>query len=78
MIGVLDVIFWAVGFLIIGKTRPGLRLSINADGDIVNCDTKARTELAGAISVWGQELPKKPRKDGTAVFSDRCVVRCVC
>jgi len=68
---------WGVGRHILGsqifdywEDSSGFKIEHYADGDVVNCETKARREVAGAISVWGPELPKSFGEDGTAVFSN--------
>jgi len=63
---------WGVGRHILGsqifdywQDPSGFKIEHYADGDVVNADTPSRREVAGAISVWGPELPKDFGGDGT-------------
>jgi hypothetical protein len=63
---------WGVGRHILGsqifdywQDPSGFKIEHYADGDVVNADTPSRREVAGAISVWGPELPKDFGVDGT-------------
>lgn len=65
---------WGVGRHILGsqifdywEDSSRFKIEHYADGDVVNEDTKARREVAGAISVWGPELPKDFGEDGTQI-----------
>jgi hypothetical protein len=65
---------WGVGRHILGsqifdywEDSSRFKIEHYADGDVVNSETKARREVAGAISVWGPELPENFGEDGTAV-----------
>ena len=65
---------WGVGRHILGsqifdywKDSSGFKIEHYADGDVVNQDTPMRRDVAGAISVWGPELPKDFGDDGTAI-----------
>jgi len=65
---------WGVGRHILGsqifdywKDSSGFKIEHYADGDIVNEDTPMRRDVAGAISVWGPDLPKDFGEDGTTM-----------
>jgi hypothetical protein len=65
---------WGVGRHILGSQifdywadPSGFKIEHYADGDLVNSDTPTRREEAGAISVWGPELPKDFGEDGTTI-----------
>lgn len=56
---------WGVGRHILGsqifdywEDSSGFKIEHYADGDVVNADKLVTREVAGAISVWGPELPK--------------------
>ncbi|CZR60148.1 related to 2,3-dihydroxybiphenyl-1,2-dioxygenase [Phialocephala subalpina] len=65
---------WGVGRHILGSQifdywmdPSGFKIEHYADGDIVNDEKEARKEVAGAISIWGPELPKDFGEDSTLV-----------
>ena len=63
---------WGVGRHILGsqifdywENPSGVKIEHYADGDLVNDKTEMRRDVAGAISVWGSELPKDFGEDGS-------------
>lgn len=65
---------WGVGRHILGsqifdywQDSSGFKIEHYADGDLVNSSHETKRDVAGAISVWGPELPKDFGEDGTSV-----------
>lgn len=63
---------WGVGRHILGsqifdywRDTSGFMIEHYADGDLVNQHTGTDRSAAGPLAVWGPELPKEFREDGT-------------
>lgn len=64
---------WGVGRHILGsqifdywQDSSGFKMEHYSDGDVVNEDSPTGRQVAGALSVWGPEIPKDFELDGTA------------
>jgi hypothetical protein len=63
---------WGVGRHILGsqifdywRDTSGFTIEHYADGDLVNVHTGTQRGVAGALAVWGPEIPKDFAADGT-------------
>lgn len=63
---------WGVGRHILGsqifdywRDTSGFTIEHYADGDLVNINTGTKRTPAGALAVWGPELPRDMSADGT-------------